>query len=521
MFRSAKNFALFCTILFGFSLNACSGEVPADKHIDSGQIDSSATADAALSTDAAANSDAGSTLDANHESDSSTARDASTPPDAQAGHDAASTVEPSESCSAISAAIVAATTNTIVVSPGTNGLVTVNGQSKSLRQVVSDANSGDTILLADGTYTFAESDGSNYTGLYFTTPNVVMRSQSGHPQDVILDSNYADHGGESAVITVAAPGIVLADFTVMRSIFHLIHFWSDGDNAQVHNVRLIDGGEQFIKASPGSGNFVDDVKITCNDFIMTEAGHDNIWGYGSQSGSTRCYTGGIDTHDSRNWLVADNRLSGIFCKSDGVQRPAHGKKADLRDGLTYTGGLAEYAIHMWDSPAGSGHVIERNTIINCARGIGLGMASEVYGGLIRNNMIFSEYAGSSEHDVGISIERAHDTSILNNTVFLASANAYANAIEYRWDVSSGLSIRNNLVNQLIRSRNDAQATLGSNNTEAQASWFVDASNGDLHLASCSNAAVDGQAENLAEVSDDVDGDARGSSPDIGADQCTN
>jgi hypothetical protein len=46
-----------------------------------------------------------------------------------------------------------------------------------------------------------------------------MRSESGNAAAVILDSNYADHGDSSSVIAVGAFGIVLADFTVQRSIF--------------------------------------------------------------------------------------------------------------------------------------------------------------------------------------------------------------------------------------------------------------------------------------------------------------
>jgi hypothetical protein len=70
---------------------------------------------------------------------------------------------------------------------------------------------------------------------------------------------------------------------------------------------------------------------------------------------------------------------------------------------------------MWDSPQGHGHVIERNRIVNCARGIGLGMSADVYDTMIRNNMIFSEHPASSEHDVGIILERGHDSQVFNNT----------------------------------------------------------------------------------------------------------
>ncbi len=425
--------------------------------------------------------------------------------------------QPQDICAERSAAIAAATGDTIEVAPGPPGQVLVGGQTRSLRQVVMDAQPGDTILLADGSYTFRESSGDNdYTGLYFTTADVTLRGASGDAAAVVLDSAYADHGGQSGVITVAAPGIVLADFTVQRSIFHLIHIQSDGDDVVVHQVHLVDGGQQLLKAS---GSQIDGVEVGCGRFAMTAAGRDNIWGYGPVDGGTRCYTGGIDTHDARDWWIHDNRFSGIYCTAGGVQRPAHGKKAELRDGQTYTGGLAEHAVHMWDAVDGHGHLIERNRIVNCARGIGLGMTAEVHDSIIRNNTVFSEHAGGGEHDVGIILERAHDCLLANNTVLLSSPQAYANAIEYRWASTSALALHNNLTNRRIRARDGAQADSSHNLDAAQAAWFSDPAAGDLHLADCDLQAVVGAGTPLAEVPDDLDQQPRHQRNDIGADQC--
>jgi len=68
-------------------------------------------------------------------------------------------------------------------------------------------------------------------------------------------------------------------------------------------------------------------------------------------------------------------------------------------------------------------------------------------------------------------------------------------------------------------RDGAQGTLTGNVTNAQASWFVDAVSGDLHLRDTVTAAID-QAASLADVSDDFDGDTRpiGPAPDVGADE---
>ncbi len=421
---------------------------------------------------------------------------------------------PTAGCAERSAAIVGATGETITVSPAGDGEVMVDGSTSTLRSVVSAAAEGTTILLEDGTYVLPEAGEGSYTGLYFTTPNVTLRSASGDAGAVVIDSAYRLHGGGSASITIDAPGVTIANLTVRRSVFHLVHLWEDGDDAVIHDVRLVDGGQQLLKASPGDGAYVDRAEVSCSTFAMTSDGRANVWGYGPSDGSTTCYTGGIDTHGSRDWHIHDSRFEGIYC--DDQEHPAHGQAADQRGGMTYTGGLAEHAIHMWESESGSGHTIERNTIVDCARGIGVGLRDDVYGAVIRNNAVFSRFPGSGEHDVGIILERAHDSVVDHNTVFFADPDGYANAIEIRWGSTSGVSARNNLTNRQIRLRDGADATMSGNVTDAMADWFVDAATGDLHLAECPEG-VSGASD--VGVSVDLDGDPRGDATAVGADHC--
>lgn len=403
----------------------------------------------------------------------------------------------------------------IVVSPGPDGTVMVGGAATTLRQVVSGAASGDTILLEDGTYVLPEAGPGEYTGMYFTQPDVTLRSASGDPQAVIIDGAYVSQGNGSAPITIDAAGVVVADITVQRSIFHLIHIWTNGDEVIVHNVHLVDGGQQFLKSSVNDGT-VDDVEISCSRFVMTAAGRDNVWGYGPQDGNTRCYTGGIDTHNARDWYVHDSFFDGIYCDATGVQRPAHGQFPEQRDGMTYNGGLAEHGIHMWDSEAGSGHTIARNRIRNCARGIGIGLVDTVHGTSVINNMVSSEHAGSGEHDVGIIVERAVDTVVAHNSVFFSHPQAYPNRIEYRWGETANLVMQGNLTNGAITARNGATASESSNVIAAESTWFADASAGDLHLVECS---APGEAPRMAEVPDDLDGEDRSDPTAPGADEC--
>ena len=395
-------------------------------------------------------------------------------------------------------------------------MVLVEGVGEmSLRQAVSSASSGDTVLLADGTYTLPEADSGGFSGIYITVPDVTVRSESGDAEAVVIDGEYRSHGDGSAPITIAARGVAIADLTVRRSIFHLIHIWADGDGAMVHNVNLLDGGQQFLKSSVNEGS-VDDVEVSCSQFRMTNEGRDNVWGYGDSSGNTTCYTGGIDTHNARNWDVHDNLFEGIYCTADGVARPAHGRFPEQRGNMTYTGGLSEHAVHMWDSEAGSGHNISGNRIINCARGIGIGLVDTVYGTRVINNTVFSEHPESREHDVGIIIERGVDMLVAHNTVFMSDPNAYGAGIEVRWEVTSGVTLHGNLSNREIRSRDGAVFAELGNVQAGEEGWFVDAPAGDLHLARC--AAV-GTVPQHAEVTTDMDGATRSDPTSVGADAC--
>ena len=423
-------------------------------------------------------------------------------------------VAPPSTCDDIRASLPTRDGVVIEVSPAGDGRVTVDGSETTLRSVVQSASSGDVIELQPGTYPIAEADAGDYSGLYFTEPDVTLRGATGDASDVVIDSAYRDHGGETAAITVDARGVVLADFTVRRSIFHLVHLWANADATRIFNVHLIDGGQQFLKASPDEGT-VDDVLVACSRFVMTDEGRDNVWGYGDPQGDTTCYTGGIDTHDARNWEVRYNHFEGIYCDTD-PGRPAHGRKADERGDQTYAGGLAEHAIHMWNSEQGSGHMIDANTIVNCARGIGIGLVDPVYGTDVTNNTVFSEFAGSREHDVGIIVERGVDTNVSHNTVYFSHSDAYPNGIEIRFDSTSNVTVENNLANVAIAERDGATTTQAGNVTDAEAQLFVDAESGDLHLADCDAAPTTSRSPL---VEQDLDGETRTDPTQVGADDC--
>lgn len=358
------------------------------------------------------------------------------------------------------------------LSAPTGNIVNVSTVSE-LQNAVNTVSSGDTILIADGTY--------NLNGVYLRidTPNVTLRSQSGNRDAVILDGNYIT----TEIIQIVASNVTIADITIREAYYHPIHVMtgsSDTLNTLIYNVHIVDPGEQAVKINPAGSGFPNNGTIACSHIELTDTGRPHI--------RNNCYTGGIDAHQATGWVIRDNLIEGFWCAS----------------------GLAEHGIHLWVNSSDT--VVERNRLFNDARGIGFGLGSSGHtGGIIRNNMVHVM------QDVGIGLESSPDTQVFNNTVYTEN---YHNSIEYRFAATAGVEIVNNLTNQAIASRDGGSGTVQNNVSSAQSSWFASATTGNLHLVSESIPGVIDQAQTLAGVTDDFDGNARpsGSAADIGADE---
>jgi hypothetical protein len=185
--------------------------------------------------------------------------------------------------------------------------------------------------------------------------------------------------------------------------------------------------------------------------------------------------------------------------------------------------MAGPAVLFWHNCLGS--VVERCFFYECEVGITFGLDSGVgtskrdpnsewdhQGGVIRNNVIYKERTSG---DVGISVNRARDFAIYNNTVILNRTFSWN--IEYRWDNSNGY-IGYNLTDGPIMQRNDASAEPEGNITSAEKSWFAGADSADYHLLEDS-PAVDAGAL-VAGIEVDYDNQPRpyGEAPDVGADE---
>src|SRR5262249_52761415 len=104
-------------------------------------------------------------------------------------------------------------------------------------------------------------------------------------------------------------------------------------------------------------------------------------------------------------------------------------------------------------------------------------------------------------DVGIDVMDSPNTQVVNNTII---TSGYANGIEYRYTTTTGVIIRNNLMNVAIFARDGATATVSNNVTNAANSLFVNPTAADLHLLSTASTAID-KGVPLASVPTDIDG----------------
>ncbi len=373
-----------------------------------------------------------------------------------------------------------------------------------LVQTVFDAAAGSTIVLPDGTYDLGGKT------LQLHSKGVTLRGKSGDRTKVILDAGYSTAAGDAIQIT--ADDVTVAHLTVRRAYDHPIHVYglatADVKNPRVYDVHVLDPGQQGIKVNANAAfdHFVDGGLVACSRIELTDAGRTKV--------RDSCYTGGIDIHASRGWVIRDNVVEGFFCAS----------------------GLSEHGIHLWKG--GRDNVVERNVIKDCARGIGFGLGESTvgrtyaglcggatlvgqYGGVIRNNTVFAGsaalFASAASFDTGIALEQACETVVAHNTVFSTSAPV-SSSFEWRF-ARTNARFFNNLASHAFKDRGaGAVATRVGDQSAATAALFVDASKGDLHLVSTASVKDKGVAVPAGLCDDDLDAMPRTSLRDVGADE---
>ena len=370
-----------------------------------------------------------------------------------------------------------------------------------LNSAIDNLTSGDVVIISNGTYNLTSTLVINNK-----TPeisDVTIRGITGNRDDVKL---WCPGMG---VYSSAAPhcfnifkvqNLTIKDLTCGKTYWHPITVSgiSNPDNLLFKNLRLLDAGEQFIKVNNGENpksdnGTVEDCLIEYTDYAFWDGNY---------------YCQGIDKiGGGDNWIVRGCTIKNV--------RPHP-------DHLSGAGGVGA-AITFWQG--GANNLIEKNTIINCRKGIEIGINDG--SGLdaptmVKNNFV---YRGASEvgGDTGILVNDSPNTKVYNNSVILNDTfnpGSGAVTIEYRFDGSTGLEMKNNLSDGDIWHRTSGlNPTFASNITDAVAAWFVDVDNANLRLTDLATEAID-RGVTLAEVTDDIDGDFRpnGTAFDIGADE---
>lgn len=371
-----------------------------------------------------------------------------------------------------------------------------------LPQLVRQAQANTTFVFAAGTYALTET-------LHVRAEGVTLRSADDDAESVVIDGGY----NVNSLLLINAGEVTVAHLTLTRALHHPIHVSPASDatenllDTRIYGVHIVDGAQQFIKINPNGARsaFVDEGLVACSRFELTDAGRPRV----DRSG-TGCYTGGVDGHAARGWVVRDNHFKDIYCAGEG---------------------LAEHAVHFWSASRET--VVERNLIENCARGVGFGLSQSggdrdyadnpypgVEGymghidGIIRNNIIVADI---DYYDTGIELAQAHGARAIHNTIFDAEAANRYSSIDYRFPNTSA-EIRNNLVGRITR-RNEAAGEVDHNLEGIDAALFEDAPGLNFHLSASATDAID-QGVVVEHAGLDIDGEPRdqGTAPDIGADE---
>jgi hypothetical protein len=362
---------------------------------------------------------------------------------------------------------------------------------EELFEAVKSVKPGGTILVADGHYIMPRY-------LEIDTDNVTLRGESGQRERVIIDGMNSRHGELIGISRCS--GVTIADLAIQNikwngfkinsntnvqnvTIYNCIihNIWQRGvkgvsvpeenrESIRPHNCRI----QYCLFYNDRAKRFSDDPRDTPENF----------------NGN---YVGGIDVMYAKNWIISDNVFIGI----QGRTRSARG------------------AIFMWHDSQDC--IIERNIVIDCDMGIALGNSyrspeTKIHctGFIVRNNFV------TRAPESGILADYTNDCKILHNTVH-DPHNRLRRLIRLVHD-NDGLLVANNLLSgPEIRNESSSQITFKHNMEKELTAHFVDPAKGDLHLKE-SVIEFAGNAEPLPEVTEDIDGQPRSQTPDIGADE---
>ncbi len=374
--------------------------------------------------------------------------------------------------------------------------VVVVGNVEQLYAAVLDLRENSTILIKPGRYRLASST------LGITADNVTIRGLEDNCDSVELVGPGMDNSQRKNVdngFWISAKNTTIANLTISEVYFHSIQIDGSARSPRIYNVRMVNSGQQFIKANPRE--FGDGVNNGIVEYSIME--YTDGPSLTDHNGSGTGYTNGIDIHAGVGWRISNNRFRN-FHTPDNADH------------------LWNAAVLAWNGASDT--ITENNTFIDVDRAIVYGLKEKHFdhrGGVIRNNMVVMtpglySTKRTQSADATILAWDSPGTKILHNTV-LTNGNL-PNSIELRFE-SMNIEVSNNIVDAPIAHR-DQKFFMSANNVDsAQADWFVNPVTGNLRLKKeVSEVLNKVRRHRLAQF--DVDGENRpfGRKVDIGADE---
>lgn len=329
---------------------------------------------------------------------------------------------------------------------------TVDALKTAIDRANSDPAADRTILIEDGAYHL------KWSHLTISRDGVTIAGKSGKREAVVLRGQSGMHGGRiEFIFEINADDVTLRDMTLEDVGSHAVIIHGepphDADRPILRNLVIRDTWEQMVKVTPSNK---DPNQSFCEGGLL----EDSLLEYTARVGP-QFYIGGIDAHGARDWVVRRNVFRNISSPSKS---------------------LAEHAVHFWSWSRGT--LVENNLILNCDRGIGLGLSNSGHtGGIIRNNIVFhDEHNPGGFADVSIEVLHSDGARIYNNTVWQAHSNYFAAIKNFE---SRDVTIANNLVHMQPDAHwglrqavwvKDGTGTLASNAVSApDPSWFASVS----------------------------------------------
>lgn len=287
--------------------------------------------------------------------------------------------------------------------------------------------------------------------IYIKAEHIMVKSATGNPYDVVLKGTGMAKGGKvKGIFRVNSDYFTLDGVTLTDVPNHLVQVAGEINASYSHFRHVIfqDSYEQMLKVSY-------DYKTKESQKNRSVGGIVDgcIFQYTKGIGPNY-YIGGIDALGAVNWTVKDS----IF-----------------RDIASPKGRISQHAVHFWDNS--EDNIVVDNIFIDNDRAIGFGMRLRDRGirfahrnGVAKGNVIYHTNNGDPFADVGIVAEGNLGLLVEGNLIY--QMHLYDNAIEYRWDNSTGIEVRGNATNKSIQSRDGADALLELNNENLSLDDFL-------------------------------------------------